>query len=44
MRDPADTDKSVVKCRGSAHDNHILHMTVGKHGVDVGSVPPGGDG
>jgi circadian clock protein KaiC len=31
---------AVVKCRGSAHDDHIREMTIGSRGVEVG-VPPG---
>lgn len=35
---------AVVKCRGSAHDNSIQHMSIAAHGVEVGGLKPGGDG
>jgi circadian clock protein KaiC len=35
---------AVVKCRGSAHDDHIRRMVIGRHGVEVEGAPPGAGG
>ncbi|HEX5754224.1 MAG TPA: ATPase domain-containing protein [Archangium sp.] len=35
---------AVVKCRGSAHDDHLRQMTIGRHGVEVAGAPPGAGG
>ncbi|XYI02218.1 ATPase domain-containing protein [Sorangium sp. So ce1128] len=32
---------AVVKCRGSAHDDHLRPVTIAAHGVEVGDAPPG---